>query len=124
MRKLFLVGLFLVSGLDAASAKGGMQTWILVCPKSLAQSECNLTTASRWYHMPDAQPSAASPAIKAAKAQLAGSLDGGSYLSVEQFPAGVSMGPRGDIFRACNENVVAPADAQMAEWAQRGQCLR
>lgn len=124
MKKLFIVGFFLVAGLGAAEAKGGMQTWILVCPKSLAQSECNLTTASRWYHLPSPQASAGAPAVKAAKAQIAGSLDAGSYLSVEQFPAGVSMGPRGNVFRACNADGVAPADAQMAEWAQRGECLR
>ncbi|WP_442753833.1 hypothetical protein ACNHKD_12605 [Methylocystis sp. JAN1] len=102
-----------------------MQTWILVCSKSLAKSECNLTTAKRWYHLPSPQPSAASPAINAAKSQLSGALDAGSYLSVEQFPAGVSMGARGNVFRACDaKNAAAPADAQMAEWAQRGECLR
>jgi hypothetical protein len=124
MKKLVLVGLLLAATAGAVSAKGGLQTWILVCPKSLAQSECNLTTASRWYHLPSPQPSASSPAIKAAKARISGSLDAGAYVSVEQFPAGVSMGPRGNLFRACNAVGAAPADAQMAEWAQRGECLR
>ncbi|WP_457796893.1 hypothetical protein [Methylocystis sp. S23] len=125
MKKLFLAGVFLAAAGGPAMARGGMQTWILVCPKSLGQGECNLTTASRWYHLPSAQPSASSPAIKAAKAKISAALDAGSYVSVEQFPAGVSMGPRGDVFRACNAGGGAtPADAQMAEWAQRGECLR
>ncbi|QGM99153.1 hypothetical protein [Methylocystis parvus] len=124
MKRIVFVGTLLLAGAGAALAKGGMQTWILVCSKSLAQGECNLTTAARWYHLPSAQPSATSPAVKAAKAQISGSLDSGSYLSVEQFPAGVSMGPRGDVFRACNATGATPADAQTAEWAQRGECLR
>lgn len=124
MKKLGLIGLLIVAGTGSAFAKGGMQTWILVCSKSLPQSECNLTTASRWYHLPSAEPSAASPAVKAAKARIAGSVDAGSYVSVEQFPAGVSMGPRGDVFRACNATGAAPADSQTSEWAQRGECLR
>ncbi|WP_424362247.1 hypothetical protein [Methylocystis parvus] len=123
MKKLFIVGFFLVAGIGSAAAKGGMQTWILVCPKSLAQSECRLTTASHWYHLPSPQASTSAPAVKAAKAQIAGSLDAGSYLSVEQFPAGASMG-RGNVFRACDTESAAAADAQMAEWAQRGECLR
>ncbi len=123
MKKLVIAGALLVATTGLATA-GGMQTWILVCPKSLSQSDCNLTTASHWYHLPSAQPSASSPAVKAAKARISASLDAGSYLSVETFPAGVSMGPRGNVFRACNSEGAAPADSQMAEWAQRGECLR
>ncbi len=103
----------------------GQQTWILVCAKSLPQSECNLTTASRWYHLPSPQPSATSPAIKAAKAQVAQRLEADFYVSQEQFPAGVSMGPRGRVFKACDAEATAqPTDSQEAEWARRGECLR
>ena len=123
MKKL-LAAIFTLMPIAAAEAKGGMQTWILVCAKSVAQDDCNLTTASRWYHLPAAQPSGASPAIKAAKAKVAQGLDGDSYVWLEQFPAGVSMGAHAQVFKACDSDVPAPADAQEAEWAQRGECLR
>lgn len=124
MKKILLVGLFLSTTICGASAKGGHQTWILVCPKSLAQSQCNLTTASKWYHLPSSQVSASTSEIKAAKAKIGRTLDVGFYVSQEQFPAGVSMGERGKVFKACDSDGAAPADAQEAEWAQRGECLR
>jgi hypothetical protein len=73
MRKFVLAAIAGGATLGATSGAlaAGQQTWILVCAKSLPHSECNLTTASRWYHLPSPQPSATSPAIKAAKAQVA-----------------------------------------------------
>lgn len=124
MKKYVLAGIFAATMIAPAVAKGGMQTWILVCPKSLAQSECNLTTASRWYHLPSPQPSGSSPAIKAARAKVGRDLEAGSYVAQEQFPAGVSMGERGRVFKACDPEPASPADAQEAEWARRGECLR
>ncbi len=124
MKKFVLAGLLLYASLGGALAKGGMQTWILVCPKSLAQSECNLTTASRWYHLPSLQPAGGSPAIKAARATISQGLAVGFYVSQEQFPAGVSMGERARVFKACDPQAAAPADAEAAAWAQRGECLR
>jgi hypothetical protein len=123
MKKHILAGLLVLGSLSGAAAKGGMQTWILVCSKGVPQGECNLTTASRWYHLPSAQPGASSPAIKAARAKVGEGLEAGFYVSQEQFPAGVSMGARGNVFKACDD-AAAPADSQAAEWAQRGACLR
>lgn len=116
--------LFLGTSVGAVAARGGQQTWILVCPKSLPKSECNLTTASRWYQLPSAQASAATPEIRAAKAQVAQQVGADSYIHVEQYPAGVSLGEHAKVFRACAEQPAAPADAQEADWAQRGVCLR
>jgi hypothetical protein len=124
MKRFVLAGLFLYASLGAATAKGGMQTWILVCPKSFAQNECNLTTASHWYHLPSPQPAGGSPAIQAARARIGQGLAAGFYLSQEQFPAGVSMGDRARVFKACDPQPAAPVDAEAAEWAQRGECLR
>lgn len=124
MNKFTLSAFFLCASVGAAEARGGQQTWILVCPKSLPQSECNLTTASRWYQLPSAQASAATPEIRAAKAQVGQGIDAGSYVHVEQFPAGVSLGDHARVFRACDAQPASPADAQEAEWAQRGGCLR
>lgn len=124
MRKYVLAGIFAATMIAPAAAKGGMQTWILVCPKSLPHSECNLTTASRWYHLASPQPAGGSPAIRAARARVAQDLEAGFYLAQEQFPAGVSMGDRGKVFKACDPTPAAPADAQEAEWARRGECLR
>lgn len=124
MNKLILSLLFLCSGVCGAEARGGQQTWILVCSKSLPQSECNLTTASRWYQLPSAQASAATPEIKAARAQVARQIGSDSYVHVEQYPAGVSLGDHAKVFRACDAQPASPADAQEAEWAQRGGCLR
>lgn len=125
MKKSLLVTLFLAASFSGAAAKGGQQTWILVCPKSMPKGECNLTTAAQWFHLPSPQASANTADVKAAKAKVAGALDGGFYVSVEQFPAGVSMGERGRVFRACDsDGAAAPADAQQAEWARRGECLQ
>lgn len=124
MKKYVLAGIFAATMIAPAAAKGGMQTWILVCPKSLPHSECNLTTASRWYHLASPQPAGGSPAIRAARARVAQGLEAGFYVAQEQFPAGVSMGDRGKVFKACDPTPAAPADAQEAEWARRGECLR
>lgn len=111
-------------GVTDAIAKGGQQTWILVCPASLSKDACNLTTASRWYHLPTPQASAETPAIRAARAKVGQGLEAGFYVSQEQFPAGVSMGPHAAVFKACADDVGAPDDAEAAEWARRGECLR
>jgi hypothetical protein len=124
MHKFILAGFFLCASVGALEARGGQQTWILVCPKSTPKSECNLTTASRWFHMASPQGSAATPAISAARAQVSREIDAGSYVHIEQFPAGVSLGPHARVFKACEEPPPAPADAQESEWAQRGGCLR
>jgi hypothetical protein len=124
MHKIILAGVFLAMGLGGAQARGGQQTWILVCAKSQPQSECNLTTASRWYHLAAPQASAATAEIKAARAQVAREIDGGSYVHVEQYPAGVSLGEHARVFRACAEPPAAPADAEEAAWAARGGCIR
>lgn len=116
--------LALVAVTSCASAASGQQTWILVCADSVSQSDCNLTTASKWYHLPAPQPSGSSPAVKAAKAKVSRTLEQGFYVSQEQFPAGVSMGARGKVFKACDSADATPADAQEAEWARRGECLR
>jgi hypothetical protein len=34
------------------------------------------------------------------------------------------MGARGNVFRACDAEPATPADAQQADWAARGECLR
>lgn len=122
MRKIVLAASLALLSIAVAQARGGQQTWILVCPKSLPRSDCNLTTAAKWYHLPAPQASASTPAIKAAKAKVAGAVEAGFYVSQEQFPAGVSMGERGGIFKAC-DGAAAPADAEQAQWAQRGACL-
>ncbi len=124
MKKFALSLLFLGAGVGAVEARGGLQTWILVCPKSLPQRECNLTTASRWYQLPSAQASAATPEIRAARAEVGRQIDPSLYVHVEQYPAGVSLGNHARVFRACDEQPAAPADAEEAEWAQRGGCLR
>lgn len=124
MKNPILVTVLLTMITSAAAARGGQQTWILVCPTSLPKSDCNLTTAAKWYHLPSPQASAATPQIKAARAQVGATLDNGFYVSMEQFPAGVSMGERGRIFKACDPQGVAPSDLQEAAWAERGQCLR
>jgi hypothetical protein len=124
MQKIILAGLFLAAGVGLAEARGGQQTWILVCSKSLPKSECNLTTASRWRHLPSPQASAATPAISAARAQVGSEIDAGSYVHVEQYPAGVSLGEHARVFKACDDPPATPADAQEAEWAARGGCLR
>jgi hypothetical protein len=124
MHKFILAGFFLCASVSALEARGGQQTWILVCPKSTPQSECNMTTASRWYHLPSPQASASTPAINAAKAQVRGQIDAGSYIHIEQFPAGVSLGDHARVFRACEDPPATPADSQEAEWAARGGCLR
>lgn len=119
-----LATVLLAASISGALARGGQQTWILVCEKSRPQSECNLTTASRWYHLPSPQVSSATPAINAAKAQVGREIDGNYYLHVEQFPAGVSMGSRGLVFRACELMGPVASDAEEIEWARRGSCLR
>lgn len=124
MKKAIVVTLLLAASAGGAAARGGQQTWILVCPNSLPKSDCNLTTAAQWYHLPSAQSSAATPQIKAARAKVGATLDKGFYLSQEQFPAGVSMGERGRIFKACDPQGAAPSDSQEAAWAERGACLR
>ncbi|MGJ0505899.1 MAG: hypothetical protein ACR652_01945 [Methylocystis sp.] len=125
MKKTIVVTSLLILSISAAAARGGQQTWILVCPKSMPKSDCNLTTAAKWYHLPSPQASANTAEIKAAKAKVAGSMEPGFYVSQEQFPAGVSMGDRGRIFKACDaESAAAPTDAQEADWAQRGACLQ
>lgn len=124
MKKTLLLTLFLAMSAGAAAAKGGLQTWILVCPKELAKSECNLTTAAKWYHLPSAQASANTAGIKSARARISREIDKAFYVSQEQFPAGVSMGERGRIFKACDAEGAAPADSQQAEWARRGGCLQ
>jgi hypothetical protein len=124
MKKVVLVGLILAGATGEATAKGGMQSWILVCPKSLPQNECNLTTASQWYHLPSPQPAGSSPAIKAAKTKIGQGLEAGFYVSQEQFPAGVSLGERARVFKACDAESIRPADSEAAEWARRGGCLR
>jgi hypothetical protein len=124
MKKILFSLLFLGAGVGAVEARGGLQTWILVCPKSLPQRECNLTTASRWYQLPVAQASASTTEIRAAKAEVGRQVDAGFYVHVEQFPAGVSLGNHARVFRACDPTPAAPADAEEAEWAQRGGCLR
>lgn len=124
MHKFLLAGLFLCLSGGALEARGGQQTWILVCPKSTPKSECNLTTASRWFHMASPQASASTPAIAAARAQVGREIDAGSYVHLEQFPAGVSLGQHARVFRGCDDPPTPPADAQEAEWAQRGGCLR
>ncbi len=123
MRSIAVVVL-VVFAAGAAAARGGNRTWILVCGKSLPKSDCNLTTAARWFALPAPQGSAATPAIAAARARIAATLGPGEYMSVEQFPAGVSMGARGNVFRACDAEPATPADAQQADWAARGECLR
>ncbi|GLI93570.1 hypothetical protein [Methylocystis echinoides] len=129
MKKTILVTSLLVMSVGvmsvgAATARGGQQTWILVCSDGVPKNECNLTTAARWYHLSAPQASASTPAIKAARAKVAQSLDKGFYVAQEQFPAGVSMGERGRIFKACDpESATPPADSQQAEWARRGSCL-
>jgi hypothetical protein len=124
MKKTILVTSLLFLSVNAATARGGQQTWILVCSDSVPKNECNLTTAAKWYHLSTPQASASTPGIKAARAKVGQSLDKGFYVSQEQFPAGVSMGERGRIFKACDaESAGAPADAQQAEWARRGACL-
>ena len=122
MRRL-IIPLAILMGMGSASAQGGLQTWILVCAKSVAQGDCNLTTADRWYHLPAPQPSASTAAIKAAKAKVGREIDGGFYVAQEQFPAGISMGPHGKVFKAC-DSPDAASGAQEVEWAQRGSCLR
>ncbi|WP_363347825.1 hypothetical protein [Methylocystis echinoides] len=124
MKKLILAAALLAMTTGAAAARGGQQTWILVCPKSMPKSDCNLTTAARWYHLPSPQASAATPQIRSAQATVGASLEPGFYVSLEQFPAGVSMGERARVFKACDAQAAAPSDAQEAAWAERGQCLR
>ncbi len=123
MKKLIVAAVILASA-SAALARGGQQTWILVCPNSLPKGDCNLTTAAKWYHLPSTQASGATPQIKAARAKVGADLESGFYVSMEQFPAGVSMGERGKVFKACDPQGASPSDAQEAAWAERGQCLR
>lgn len=122
MKKTLLATLLLLVTVGGAAARGGQQTWILVCASSLPKTGCNLTTASKWYHLAAPQASANTAGIKAARAKVSQSLEAGFYVSQEQFPAGVSMGERGRIFRACDA-AASPADSQEAEWARRGACL-
>ncbi len=86
MKKIALATLLLLISILAAEARGGQQTWILVCPKSLPKSDCNLTTAAKWYHLPAPQASASTPAIKAARAKVVGAVEDGYYVSQEQIP--------------------------------------
>lgn len=123
MKKTILVTLLLAATIGGAAARGGQQTWILVCSNSLPKSDCNLTTAARWFHLPSPQASAATPQIKAARVQVGAMVDKGFYVSQEQFPAGVSMGERGRVFKACDPQSATPSDAQQAAWAGRGECL-
>ncbi len=124
MKNAILATLLLAMTTSAASARGGQQTWILVCPNSLPKTNCNLTTAAKWYQLPSPQASAGTPEIKAARAKVGAALDNGFYVSMEQFPAGVSMGERGRVFKACDPQAATPSDAQEAAWAERGECLR
>jgi hypothetical protein len=128
-----------------AGQSAKMHTWILICPIGKAANDCTLETADKWYQLPIDQPSdhtaAIKVAIKAVKAKL---KSRNSYLKIEQFPAGRSMGTDSWIFFACvdpdtieqnlreaderakrsAEENNEPPDYSLRRTAEKGECLK